>query len=69
MDDYTLLADLHRGQRRQGPGGDPETVRAIELAMLDPSEPLRIADLGCGTGASTLQLARSLNARITAVDP
>jgi SAM-dependent methyltransferase len=36
--------------------------------MLDPATPLSIADIGCGTGASALQLARSLNAEITAVD-
>lgn len=36
--------------------------------MLDPSALLKIADIGCGTGASTMQLARSLNAEITAID-
>ncbi|NCF20068.1 MAG: methyltransferase domain-containing protein, partial [Haliea sp.] len=42
--------------------------KAVDLAGLSPSEPLKIADIGCGTGASTMQLARALNARITAVD-
>lgn len=68
MDDYALLVDLHKGAQRQGPGGDPETRKTIQLAMLDSSAPLTIADIGCGTGASTLQLARALNAEITAVD-
>jgi SAM-dependent methyltransferase len=68
MDDYRLLADLHKPGRRQGPGGDAETERALDLAGINRSAPLRIADLGCGTGASTLLLARLLNARITAVD-
>jgi ubiquinone/menaquinone biosynthesis C-methylase UbiE len=36
--------------------------------MLDPSAPLRIADIGCGTGSSAMLLARALNAQITAVD-
>jgi SAM-dependent methyltransferase len=37
--------------------------------MIDRAAPLRIADIGCGTGASTILLARLLaNARITAVD-
>ena len=36
--------------------------------MLDPSAPLKVADIGCGTGASTIQLARLLNAKITAID-
>ena len=68
MEDHELLVDLHRDAQRQGPGGDLETRRAIELAMLDTCVPLKVADIGCGTGASTLQLARSLNAGITAVD-
>ena len=63
-----LLADLHRHQKRQGPGGDAETKQAIELAGLDPKAILEVVDIGCGTGAATLQLARSLNANITAVD-
>ena len=53
---------------RQGPGGDAETEKAIGLAMMDRTAPLRIADIGCGTGASTLTLARLSNARLTAVD-
>jgi ubiquinone/menaquinone biosynthesis C-methylase UbiE len=60
--------DLHRRQRRQGPGGDRQTCLAIELAKLNRSWPLRIADLGCGTGASALVLARELDADVTAVD-
>lgn len=68
MDDFQLLVDLHKRAKRQGPGGDVETRKAIDLAMLDPSAPLKIADIGCGTGASTIQLARLLNAKITAID-
>lgn len=40
----------------------------MTLAGLDRSQPLKLADIGCGTGASTLCLARHLNADITAVD-
>jgi ubiquinone/menaquinone biosynthesis C-methylase UbiE len=68
MDDLALLFDLHKRAKRQGPGGEDQTGKAVDLAGLSPSEPLKIADIGCGTGASTLQLARALNARITAVD-
>ncbi len=68
MDDYKLLIDLHKQGRRQGPGGDAETELALNLAMVDRAAPLRVADIGCGTGASTILLARLLNARITAVD-
>ena len=68
MEDYRLLIDLHKDGNRQGPGSDAATERALELAMVDGSTPLKIADIGCGTGASTLALARLLDAEITAVD-
>jgi SAM-dependent methyltransferase len=68
MDDYKLLIDLHKEGHRQGPGGDAETERATQLGMIDRTVPLKIADIGCGTGASTLVLARLLKAQITAVD-
>lgn len=66
---YDLLIDLHKANKRQGPGGDEQTIQALQLAGLtDSSDPLKIADIGCGTGASTLTLAEHLNADITAVD-
>lgn len=68
MDDTQLLIDLHLPGTRQGPGGNAETRRALELAGLDPSRPLKIADIGCGTGASTILLAKTLDADIIAVD-
>lgn len=68
MDDLPLLIDLHLGAERQGPGSPACTRRAIELAGLRERRALRIADVGCGTGASTLVLARELDARITAID-
>lgn len=68
MNDYKLLIDLHKQGHRQGPGGDAQTEQVLNLGLLDRTAPLRIADIGCGTGASTILLARLLNARITAVD-
>lgn len=68
MDDFSLLLDLHRRNNRQGPGGDAQTELALTLAGLDRSQPMKLADIGCGTGASTLCLARHLNTKITAVD-
>jgi SAM-dependent methyltransferase len=68
MEAYRLLIDLHKSAARQGPGGDAETERALNLARVDRRAPLKVADIGCGTGASSLLLARLLNAQITAVD-
>lgn len=68
MEDLELLIYLDKHGDRQGPGSDAETKRAITLASLDDSQCLEIADLGCGTGASTLCLANNLNAEIIAID-
>jgi ubiquinone/menaquinone biosynthesis C-methylase UbiE len=68
MDDFQHLIDLHKQGYRQGPGGNKETELAIRLAGIDRNPGLKIADIGCGTGASTLLLAKHLNAEIIAVD-
>lgn len=68
MEDIRLLMDHHIRGNRQGPGGDAETERALDLALVDRTVPLKVADIGCGTGASTMVLAKRLNAQITAVD-
>ena len=64
-----LLIDLHKDNARQGPGSKDHTKMAIALSGLSrASGKLRIADIGCGTGASTLVLAENLDAEIVAVD-
>ena len=62
------MIDLHKSANRKGPGGDVESEKALNLAMIDRVAPLKIVDIGCGTGASTLLIARLLEAQITAVD-
>jgi ubiquinone/menaquinone biosynthesis C-methylase UbiE len=69
LDNLRLLIDLHINGERQGPGDVAETRRAIELSGLTERRSLTIADIGCGTGASTLVLAADLDARIIAIDP
>jgi SAM-dependent methyltransferase len=68
MDELALIADLYRGTPRQGPGGEAQTALALTLSGLASRGALNVADIGCGTGASTLQLAASLDAHITAID-
>jgi SAM-dependent methyltransferase len=61
---------------RLGPGDDASTLRALETLLAakgrDPGrsqpEQMRILDIGCGTGAQTLQLARRLDGAIVAMD-
>ena len=68
MNDFELIIDLHLRNDRQGPGSDAETRRAIDLARLDRGTRLAIADIGSGTGAASLVLAKELDAYITAID-
>jgi ubiquinone/menaquinone biosynthesis C-methylase UbiE len=54
---------------RQGPGLAACTRQALEMVPSLPEAP-RVADIGCGSGMQTLELARALGpqARIVAVD-
>ena len=66
---FPLMVDLHIGGQRQGPGGKEQTLLALKLSGVELESNIEIADIGCGTGASTLVLAEKLkNARITAID-
>ncbi len=68
MNEMELLIELHKEGYRQGPGSDEATRFALSMTGIDGSRPIEVADIGCGTGASTIILAQSLNANITAID-
>jgi|GEM_PF-402315 len=58
---------LYEGLPRQGPGSESSTHEALQrLGTL--KKPLRVIDLGCGSGASTLLLARELQSPVVAYD-
>ena len=67
MNELELLIDFHVDAKRQGPGSPADLELAARLAGIDAGD-LNIIDIGCGTGASTIELARDFKANVTAVD-
>jgi len=63
-----LLIDLHSNTNRQGPGSKADTLKALSFINFDKSKPIKVADIGCGSGAQTLVLAQNIEGHITAVD-
>jgi SAM-dependent methyltransferase len=66
MEAFAPLLRLFKGMSQKGPGSEASTLRALALCPL-PAQP-SVADLGCGSGAATLVLARSLQVPILALD-
>lgn len=62
-----LMFRLYEGLDRLGPGSADSTARALALAGTLPAG-ARILDIGCGTGAQTLDLLRQCDCHVTAVD-
>lgn len=68
MTEMELLVDFHKNAERQGPGSNEDTLKALGFLDIDKNRQLRVADIGCGSGAQTIVLAQNLNSKITAVD-
>ena len=68
MNELELLVDFHLNAERQGPGSEEDTLKALSFVEIDRSHSLKVVDIGCGSGAQTLTLARELQGEITAVD-
>lgn len=58
---------VHRDMPRQGPGDNASTRRALNLTGLTGSS-LRVLDIGCGPGMQTVELAKNIDGKITALD-
>jgi len=68
MTELELLVDFHKDAERQGPGSSFETKKALNFININKDHKLKIADIGCGSGAQTIALAQNTNGQITAVD-
>lgn len=62
-----VFYELFTGLPRQGPGDAASTAKAFSLIIGLPASP-KILDIGCGSGAQTLDLARLTEGTILAVD-
>lgn len=64
---WSYFYEIYEAIPRQGPGDRESTERALRLLHpLTPSQ--RILDIGCGSGAQTIDLAQATEAQIVAVD-
>lgn len=65
--DFNLICEYFSSTKRQGPGSDASTLKALSMIAPLPRE-AKVADLGCGTGSSALVLAKELGLEISALD-
>lgn len=65
--DFNLINDFFLNAKRQGPGSEEATVKALNFIDWITKDTM-IADLGCGTGCQTIYLANNTPAQITALD-
>jgi len=68
MDDMRLLIEFHENAKRQGPGSEEETIKALSMIDIREKKDLKILDIGCGSGAQTITLAENISGSVTAVD-
>jgi len=62
-----LFYELFDGMPRLGPGADEATMKALNKVYKNNGEK-KVLDIGCGTGAQTLLLAKNIRGKIIALD-
>lgn len=65
--DFQLICSYYSEFKRQGPGS-PEVTRKALSFIDNLSASSKIADIGCGTGGQTLELANNTTGQITGID-
>lgn len=65
--DFSLICEYFSSISRQGPGSDESTQRALSMIHGLGADSV-IADLGCGCGSQTIQLALHTQAKVKALD-
>jgi ubiquinone/menaquinone biosynthesis C-methylase UbiE len=65
--DFSLICEYYASIERQGPGS-PEATRKALSFVNNLNEKSLIADMGCGTGGQTMELARNTPGSITGID-
>lgn len=65
---FQLIIELHKNNHRQGPWSKESTTKAFDSIPINKWQNLKIADIGCGTGSQTIDLAQHTNYEIIAVD-
>ncbi len=65
--EWNVFFEVHSGLPRENPGDDETTKKAYQTLSNLPEHP-RILDVGCGSGAQTVALAKLSRGQITALD-
>lgn len=67
VDFWRFFHEIYEALPRQGPGSRESTERALRMLPTLTADQ-RLLDIGCGSGAQTLDIARATQAQIFAVD-
>jgi SAM-dependent methyltransferase len=65
--DFSLICEYFSSLERQGPGSPDVTIKALSFVDCLNNQS-RIADIGCGTGGQTIEMAKNVPGYITGVD-